>query len=66
MNADTLIIGVPQNPAVIHIAADGKLFWDGREVATYEHFRAAMLEWCWENRAGYSLTMSQFLRSKFL
>lgn len=46
MSADTmsLTIDVSQNPSVIRVAADGRMFWHEREVTTDEDFRDAMLD----------------------
>lgn len=38
-----ICIGSANNP-VIRIKPDGGIFWNGREVATDEDFRSAMLE----------------------
>ena len=39
-----LRIALPNNVEVIRIAADGRLYWRGREVVTDADFRAAMLD----------------------
>lgn len=44
VSADILRITPTGKAEVIRIAADGKLFWHGREVETDADFRAAMLE----------------------
>jgi len=39
-----MTIDVSQNPSVIRVAADGRIFWHEREVTTDEDFRDAMLD----------------------
>lgn len=42
--ADTLRINDANGDAIIRIASNGAIFWNGREVETDTDFKAAMLE----------------------